>query len=87
MIPRSQHGRTTDMPVILKDEAIKLVLDALSPDATDEQRASVREQLVEAVEIGTPDEIDLYRIMKNAERRRRIDMARQVQKELFGENT
>jgi hypothetical protein len=75
------------MTVILKDEAIKLVLDALSPDATDEQRASVREQLSEVADQGAPDEIDIYRIMKQSERRRRIDMARAVQIELFGGNT
>lgn len=72
------------MAVILNEEAIELLLEALSEGATQVQRSFVREQLSEAAEIGAPDEIDIFRMMKKAEGRKRIDLARVVRKEMFG---
>lgn len=68
------------MAIIINDDGIEMLKDALRSNASDRERNNAIAQLDEAAETGLPDEIDLYRVIRDSGARKRIDIARAVLK-------
>lgn len=64
------------MAIIINDDGIEMLKDALRSNASDRERNNAIAQLDEAAETGLPDEIDLYRVIRDSGARKRIDIAR-----------
>lgn len=72
------------MAIIINDDGIEMLKDALRSNASDRERDNAIAELDEAAETGLPDEIDLYRVIHDSGARKRIDIARAVLKFLEG---
>jgi len=70
--------------VTLSSTDVRPILQALEPGADAALRARIRAELAEAEEIGPPDDIEIFRIIRDAGARKRIDVARAICAQLFG---
>lgn len=66
------------MPVILSDDAVSEIKDALRSNASDRERNNALAGLDEALETSFPDDIDIYRAIKASGARKHIDIARAI---------
>jgi hypothetical protein len=73
------------MPIILSDDGIDTLKDALRSNASDRERNNALAELQEAADLGLPDEIDLFRAIKASGARKRIDIARAILRFLQGD--